>query len=385
MNDQTVMITGAAGYVGRMAVEFLARAPGMKKVYISDLDKPDIAKRGTGYAFNSSMGSMLWGESADCVWTPANLLDTDNIAGVLKKIRPKAIYNCASMISSYWYVPLINWARKDDPEFNARLAGHTVAKDLDLAYHLMLGVKEADLDYEPIVVNIAFPDHTNVILHKAGLGVAAGGGTTDLTATALQYLVAKKYGVAWHNVDVGLICHHALRAAPITKDIFWLKVMVGPDNVTDEIDQLAMLKEAVHITTQGENAGMTAASGIKFLLAMMFDTDLVANCPGPSGLSGGYPVRVNKSGAHPVFPKELSKDEINRIMDEGLRYDGIDKIDNKGTVHFTETCTSLMSKFLGIERKTMPIEETHQMTLELLKGYRALDEKYKDIDIGRFF
>ena len=67
MNDQTVMITGAAGYVGRMAVEFLARAPGMKKVYISDLDKPDVAKRGKGYSYNSSMGSMLWGGSADCV------------------------------------------------------------------------------------------------------------------------------------------------------------------------------------------------------------------------------------------------------------------------------------------------------------------------------
>ncbi len=385
MVRKSVMVTGAAGYVGRMAVEYLARTPGIKKVYISDLDTPDTSKRGLGYSYNSTMGSMLWGESADCEWTPMNILKTEEVASVIRKLRPDAIYNCASMISSYWYVPLINWARKDDPEFNARLAGHTVAKDLDLIYHLMLGVKQADLDYNPIVVNIAFPDHTNHILAKGGLPVTCGGGTTDLTATALQYLVGKRYDVAWNNVDVDLICHHALRAAPITRDIYWLKVMIGPNDISNEIDQIDMLKRAVHMTTQGENAGMTAASGIKFLLAVLFDQNLKGNVPGPDGLTGGYPVIANENGTKPVFPREISSDQIDKIMDEGLRYDGIEKVDNQGTVYFTKTCQNLMSKYLGIHRKTMKIEESHDMTLELIQGYKVLDEKFKDIDIGRFF
>jgi hypothetical protein len=385
MIRKSVMVTGASGYVGRMAVEYLARTPGLNKVYISDLDKPDTAKRGKGYSYNSAMGSMLWGESVDCEWAPIDLLNTDNVVDVMRKLRPDAIYNCASMISSYWYVPLINWARKDDPEFNARLAGHTIAKDLDLVYHLMLGIKQADLDYEPLVVNIAFPDHTNHILAKGGLPVACGGGTTDLTSVALQYLIGKKYDVEWHNVDVDLICHHALRAAPITKDIYWLKVMIGPNDITDEIDQIDMLKQAVHMTTQGENAGMTAASGIKFLSAILFDKSLRGNVPGPAGLTGGLPVIANANGTTPIYPKEIPRAQIDKIMDEGLRYDGIEKVDNQGTTHFTEACQHLMSKFLGIDRKTMKIEETHQMTLELIKGYKILDEKYKDIDIGRFF
>jgi hypothetical protein len=250
----------------------------------------------------------------------------------------------------------------------------------------MTGIKQADLDPEPIVVNIAFPDHTNHILSKAGLDVSCGGGTTDLTATALQYLVAKKYNEAYRNVKISLVCHHALRSAPITKDMYHLKVVVRSEDVTDELDEIAMLNEAVHMTIQGENAGITAASGIKYLLPQMFEhRSIIGNTPGPSGLTGGYPVYVDIRGVRPLFPKNVSKAEINNIMKTGLKVDGVEKVDNKGTVYFTEDAQHLMSTYLGIDRKTMKIDESHDMTLELLEGYKKLDEEYKDIDIGRFF
>jgi hypothetical protein len=236
-----------------------------------------------------------------------------------------------------------------------------------------------------VVVNIAFPDHTNHILSKAGLDVSCGGGTTDLTATALQYLIAKKYNEHSKNVKVSLLCHHALRSAPITDDMYHLRVVVGSRDVTEEIDQKDMLNQAVHMTIQGENAGITAASGIKYLLPQMFERSIIGNTPGPAGLTGGYPVYVDINGVRPLFPKDVSKDEINKIMKKGLEVDGVQKVDNKGTVYFTEDCQHLMSTYLGIDRKTMKIDECHDMTMELLSGYKKLDEEYKDIDIGRFF
>jgi FlaA1/EpsC-like NDP-sugar epimerase len=108
--EPTVLVTGATGTVGRMAVEHLAHESELKRIYISGRKKS--TKKGTGISYTGRIDSMLFGGNVDAEWVPCDLLDTEDLTDTLRKIQPGAIYNCTSMISSYWYVPLINWDKQ---------------------------------------------------------------------------------------------------------------------------------------------------------------------------------------------------------------------------------------------------------------------------------
>jgi len=176
MENRSIMITGGAGIVGQFAVDYAVRRPEIKKVYIADI-KEDI---GGTTEKNAVVGSALHGYYTDAKFVKVNLLDVDQTASTLKELQPTAIFNCGTLISSYWYGPLIVRAIKENQlQTTGRMAGHTIGKDLSLIYYLMKAGKQSEIDTK--VVNIAFPDHTNPVLGRVGLAPACGGGTLDLT------------------------------------------------------------------------------------------------------------------------------------------------------------------------------------------------------------
>jgi hypothetical protein len=58
--------------------------------------------------------------------------------------------------------------------------------------------------------------------------------------------------------------------------------------------------------------------------------------PGPNGLPGGYPVQGGKQSLEVVLPQGLTLEEAIHINQEGQRLDGIERIDDDGTVYFAE-------------------------------------------------
>ena len=164
MENRSVMITGGAGLVGQFAVDYAVRRSEVKKVYIADI------KEGIGGTTekNAIVGSALHGYYTDAEFVKVNLLDVDQTASTLKKLKPTAIFNCGTLISSYWYGPLIKYAIKEHQLVTqGRMAGHTIGKDMSLIYYLMKAVQQSEIDTR--VVNIAFPDHTNPVLGRVGL------------------------------------------------------------------------------------------------------------------------------------------------------------------------------------------------------------------------
>jgi len=45
---------------------------------------------------------------------------------------------------------------------------------------------------------------------------------------------------------------------------------------------------------------------------------------------------VDRNGGTVTLPPDLNLEEAVRINEEGQRFDGIERIDEDGTVHFTE-------------------------------------------------
>jgi hypothetical protein len=110
---------------------------------------------------------------------------------------------------------------------------------------------------------------------------------------------------------------------------------------------------------------------------MADDTGDLTHAPAPSGLPGGYPVRVDGKGGQVVLPPELTLEQAIRINEEGQRYDGIDKIDQDGTVHFTENASTIIKEMMGYECTVMKLEESEERARELGAKFEEFVRKHR--------
>ncbi|MHA1861272.1 MAG: saccharopine dehydrogenase NADP-binding domain-containing protein [Candidatus Ranarchaeia archaeon] len=371
MIDPSVLVTGAGGLVGSMAMEYLVRSPHVKRVIATDVNK----KRLENYAKSAMLGGMLHGFYPKVTWQVIDLTDVESFASFLKKEKPGIILNCTTMISSFWYTDLINYAiKKSGKTFPGRLAGHTFAKDCVLTYKIAQAIEQADMPIK--FVNISFPDHTNYALGKVGLAPTTGAGTIDLTVEATRYVVSKKLDVPANNVFIRMIAHHGLRAAPVTKDLFWIRIDLNGEDITKEFDTVELIKEALPYSG-GYNHGATASSGVKTVLGLITDSGVYTHLPGVKGVCGGYPARLTVDGPEILLPKEVSRAQAEQINETGMIADGIQRVDDQGTVYFTAKTRELLEEFLGISRKYVRLDELMTMTKELRAGYMKLEEQFK--------
>jgi hypothetical protein len=122
---------------------------------------------------------------------------------------------------------------------------------------------------------------------------------------------------------------------------------------------------------------MTVASAAALFGAMVSNTGVVTHAPGPHGLAGGYPVRVNAQGIEVVLPDHLSWQEALQINHAGLRLDGIEAIDHNGTVSFTEESMNIYKEVLGYSCQRMLLSEVEYWAQELQARYKALEDRYR--------
>ncbi len=73
-----------------------------------------------------------------------------------------------------------------------------------------------------------------------------------------------------------------------------------------------------------------------------------------------------------VFPQGLTLEEAIRINEDGQRLDGIEQIDNDGTVYFTERNMAILKEVLGYECRRMPLAEVEGWARELRAKYLEL-------------
>jgi hypothetical protein len=117
---------------------------------------------------------------------------------------------------------------------------------------------------------------------------------------------------------------------------------------------------------------MTVASAMTVFEAIITDTETITHAPGPIGLPGGYPVLVNAHDIGVVLPDGLTIQEAVDINEACMRFDDIERIDENGTVSFTELNMSILKEVLDYECKCMPLSEAEQWAAELRSKFLEL-------------
>ncbi|MGI6226819.1 MAG: hypothetical protein ACOYJ1_11260, partial [Peptococcales bacterium] len=118
-----------------------------------------------------------------------------------------------------------------------------------------------------------------------------------------------------------------------------------------------------------------AASAVKNILHIINDTGQVTHSPAPNGLPGGYPVRLSAAGAEVVLPHDLTLEEAIKINEEAQKYDGIESIEEDGTIIYTDKAYNVMRDMIGYDCKKMKVEETEERSNELGNRFKEFVKK----------
>jgi len=369
-----VFIVGL-GDIGEHILELLVRVPGIAKIYTADIRKEESLRK----VYSARSGAIHQGFYPKIEFIHLDVNDIERTAEVISKINPDVIVSTVALKT--WWAPQVDlppeiFRKLDEAGFGPWLPFH-----LTLVYKLMQAVKKAGVKTH--VINASFPDAVNAILAKVGLAPTVGLGNCDLFVPELRRIVAEKFNVSVKSVTVYLVGHHylchVLNAYQSTMGCpYYLKIMVDDKDVTKQFDLDKLLVEANRYMPKGKNDHfIVAASAVKNILAILYDTNELTYAPGPQGLPGGYPVRLSKKGAEVYLPEDITLEEAVKINEEAQRLDGIEKIKDDGTVVFTEKAVAIMEELMGYRCKELRLSESEERAKELLTAYKELVEKYK--------
>ncbi|HEX8596681.1 MAG TPA: hypothetical protein VF682_25880 [Pseudomonas sp.] len=295
-------------------------------------------------------------------------------SGIISRIRPDIILNCASLQS--WRVitqlPGAVYQALDQAQFGPWLPMH-----LAPAYELMRAVKHSGV--RAITVNCAFPDAVNVVLDKVGMAPDTGIGNVANLVPATRMAIARLAMCSPEVVQVRLVAqhffsHYVPRAGLPSVANYSLNYRVNGVECTGAFDP-ALIFDSVR--TQFRRLGgvegqfLTATSAVSVIQNLFADVEVMTHAPGPGGLPGGYPVSVGMGRVLLSLPYGLTRAEAIAINQRGQQQDGIRAIHADGSVSFELEQMAIMETLLGYCVSRMALHDVHQWAAELARKYQA--------------
>jgi hypothetical protein len=244
----------------------------------------------------------------------------------------------------------------------------------------MQAVRAAGCD--ATVVNASYPDVTHPVLAAADLAPDVGIGNIAIPLVGLRLALADEHGVALDRVQIRAVFHHYVnyratrdgdpRPAPFHVSA-WLGEVDRPDAgeplPVDPATVFAPLATTLKRTSGPHFQHVTAATAGVVLRALLDETDVYTHAPGPGGLPGGYPVRIARGEVGLALPEGMDVATAQRINDEGARLDGIERIDDDGTVHFRTENAEPLRRHLGYDAAPLRLAESRPRSVELMRRF----------------
>ena len=270
-------------------------------------------------------------------------LDTSALEALLRRERPDLIVQAASLISPWSIIG------RDHPTAGTLAAagiGIQLPMQLPIVLSLMTAVRELGLEIP--VANLSMPDIIHPVLGTRGLQPTIGLGNVSILQ--LRCLSAWKQREQQAATTAGpllrLVGHHCqvydvmqARAPQQAQDR--VRVFIGDEEVTH--NDLAYRGRPVspgRVYNQ-----ITAAAALPVLASLLPGAaPLRFSAPAPLGLPGGYPVRIEEQRPALDLPAGLDLAEAVSCNQRFGRRDGIEAIDEQGTVVFTGAARRAVSQ-----------------------------------------
>jgi len=373
-----VLVAGL-GALGFGTLEILSRTPTLSeglKVLAADVNEDD-GQRKVNLAVATA--EML-GFHPDVQFCRLDMLDVKAIAELLRSFQPDLIFQAGSL-QSWWvreYLP-----EKEQQRLSEAGLGPWLPMHLALPHKLMQAVAMTGI--KPAVVNASFPDVVCPALATLGMAPTIGIGNMALTTPLIRMLTSRQLGVQTRDVQVYMVGAHfvgysVLFCGSTLGAPYFLRILVNGKDVTEEVDPgHKLMSQGLSLPVCPTAAlGITsliAASAAANIRAILQDTKEIAHAPGPNGLPGGYPVRLGRDLVEVVLPDDLPLEKAIEINTAGNRFDGIERIEDDGTVVITHKSWEVMRDVLGYDVKEFNVADSLELARQLGRSFHAYAEK----------
>lgn len=367
---KTKVLIAGCGVLGGAVLDFLSQSDGDDyQIFIGARDADKLARRVNLARYTA----LNLGRTPSIEPLSLDLMDEDRTAESIATIQPDIIFN-ATTLHSWWvitHLPSNAFQRLDRARGGVWTPMHLV-----LTRRLMKAVRQADA--QGVVVNASYPDVVNAALAGEGLSPTVGIGNIANAVPGVRLAAAHVLQCDVDEIDVRFFTHHYLSyrmpstggtgGAPYHLSIF----QAGREVSTDRLDhnEIFSLVAGRFRRIKGlAGQSVTASSATAVLRAIADDTGRVVHAPGPLGLVGGYPVKLERSSISVALPSGLSLEAAIEINRDCQKFDGIEDVDAAGTVHFTSETAGVMREELGYDCEHLPLDECEDRADELARKF----------------
>ncbi|MEU1307717.1 hypothetical protein ABZ419_02295 [Streptomyces cinnamoneus] len=374
LHEVPVILLVGVGDLGSQVLTLLLARPATSRIVLAGRDGERLRLRANLARFSAAS----LGIHAEVGSARMDLWDVDGTAETLARVRPDIIFMGASL-QPWWRItqlPPGAFSELDKARFGPWLPMH-----LPLVHRLMQAVRASGVPAK--VVNAAFPDAVGPVLATAGLAPDLGIGNVANLVPGLTHAIAHQLDVSPPQVELRLVTQHfvsynATRTGSADPAHYHYSSRIDGRHRADVIDDRAVFAQLNGpLQREGGREGqlLTAASAVQVLTAMATNSDALVHAPSPSGLPGGYPVRIRADAAVVDLDGQLTLAEAVRINEQCQRADGIERITPDGTVTFTEQETDVMRRVLGYECPSMKLDDATYWADELSHKYREFTQR----------
>ncbi len=383
MADKKLMILGLGG-VGSYAALLAGRFPGVK-LYLGDMNEHFA----THFANTVRYDVYFQNDSfryPEVTGFGIDMTDTAGVEECIENIKPDVIFN-ATTLFSWWHVHRLPhnlarrlyYAKPEGSGLRPWAPGHGA-----LLYNLMKAVKKCSPQTQ--VVNVSGPDYLHECLGKIGLAPTTGIGNVSLFEPVIKSIVAQQRNTSMAAINLTMVFHHIMcmqlfQEGSCPPELpFYLKIEEEGKDITEQFDLAndiwAKIPDHMPINN-GVHQQFVAATAMQVVKNILFNLGELLHAPGPNGLPGGCPVRVDASGAKVVVPADLTEEKMKEIMYLSNYYEGFEPTLDDGTMQATPHCIQMVEETLGIdwEYKTVRPEQFMEAHTEISSKFLAFLDK----------
>lgn len=314
-----VILFGSGGFAARILFDLAATGPAGLSVAIVGRDPVRLAWLRTAAMARTTM----FGRNLRIDDYSLDSFSTDLVAQFLRDRRPRVVANTASIQGGRTVTD------KPDPWTKiTREAGLGVTAVLQAKLSLDISAAVAAAAPSAVFVNCCYPDVVNPMIAAAGRPIVSGIGNVAILAHAFAgalaperprlHLLAQHAALSAFRSDA----HERVGKAP-------LRLWIDGEEINDIYARFAAVKLASEPVID-----ISGASGAPLIAAMALGEAWNGHAPGPNGLPGGYPVRLEGGRLKLDLPSGVDENAAiawNRAFEEA---NGV-VVESNGFVRYT--------------------------------------------------
>lgn len=288
-----IAVFGTGQFAGRIIFDLAATSFDAIRVGIAGRN----AERLDWLTTAANARAFMFGRPARFFPIRIDVTDDDSVRALLAAARPRlAVQTASSQPSSIIAQNDTAWARL--------IAEGGLSATAVTQAQLSLKVGEAirATGIECALINCCFPDVVNTMLEARGIPVLCGTGNVAILSNAFSGALpdrSRKLRILAHYQQLS-----TWRQTADGREGLPPRVWIGDGEIADVFGEFAALK-----LTREPAIEISGASGVTLMQAFVAGRTWFGHAPGPNGLPGGYPVRLNGTALELDLPQGLPASE----------------------------------------------------------------------------